>query len=144
MFRTRAWVPGGSSRGAWAPSLGSLGCLPGGVPAQTLWPTSCPAPIGLASKFMLILMSIFDRLRVDLGSVLGVIFVHFGSLVGQRRSPNRVRTILSSKTLSFTKHHVFQRLFTLFAGPRRPKIDPRRPRSSWIAFCCLLNLGFDF
>ena len=30
MFRTRAWVPGGLSRGAWAPSLGSLGRLPGG------------------------------------------------------------------------------------------------------------------
>ena len=39
---------------------------------------------------MTILMSIFDRLGVDLASVLGVIFGRFGALVGQSWSQDRL------------------------------------------------------
>ena len=46
--------------------------------------------MNLASFFMSILTSIFDRLGVDLGSVLGVIFGRFGALVGQSWSQDRL------------------------------------------------------
>ena len=104
VFRTRTWVPGGlggRSRGAWAASPGSLGCLPGapwgGVPAQTVRAVSRKALLVFASFFVSILMSFFDRLGVVLGSVLGVIFGHFGALVGQSWSQDRLRTVLTSK-----------------------------------------------
>ena len=77
----------------WAPWGASLG----GVPAETTRPGACYAPLVLASKFISILMSIFDRLGVDLGSVLGVIFGRFGALVGQSWSQDRLRTVLTSK-----------------------------------------------
>ena len=54
--------------------------------------------------FMTILTSIFDRLGIDLGSVLGVIFGRFGALVGQSWSQSRLRTVLTSKKSMFTKH----------------------------------------
>ena len=41
------------------------------------------SPLGFGIVFMSILTSIFDRLGVDLGSVLGVIFGRFGVLVCQ-------------------------------------------------------------
>ena len=68
--------PGGASRG-----------VPGGGsrPARR-----CQALLVLASFFMTILTSIFDRLGVDLGSVLGVIFGRFGALVGQSWSQDRL------------------------------------------------------
>ena len=92
---------GGWSRGAWAASPGSLGRLPGAprgeFPAQCLRPVGGRAPLELASKIMTILTSIFDRLGVDLGSVLGVIFGRFGALVGQSWSQDRLRTVLTSK-----------------------------------------------
>ena len=55
----------------------------GGDPAQCPRARTGKALLALASFFMRILMSIFDRLGVDLGSVLGVIFGHVGTLVGQ-------------------------------------------------------------
>ena len=51
----------------------------------------------------MILTSIFDRLGVDLGSVLGVIFGRFGALVGQSWSQDRLRTVLTSKKCFFKK-----------------------------------------
>ena len=48
-----------------------LGCLPGGPWDQCLRPRNGRALLVLASFFMTILTSIFDRLGVDLGSVLG-------------------------------------------------------------------------
>ena len=51
----------------------------GGVPTQTPRPRTGPALLVFASFFTSILIPIFDRLGVDLGSVLGVIFGHFGA-----------------------------------------------------------------
>ena len=100
-------MPGGVSRGAWAASPGSLGRLPGGPwgggPAQCLRPRSGQALLVLASFFMTVLTSIFDRLGVDLDSLLGVIFGHFGALVGQSWSQDRLRTVLTSKKCIFKK-----------------------------------------
>jgi hypothetical protein len=79
--------PWGASRGAWAVFPGSLGRLPGGP-----WEGSRPNVLGPEGGepswfwhrfFITILISIFDRLGVDLNSVLGVIFGRFGALVGQ-------------------------------------------------------------
>ena len=83
---------GVSRRGPW-----------GGVPAQCLRVRTTPALLDLASFFMSILTSIFDRLGVDLGSVLGVIFGRFGALVGQSWSQSRLRTVLTSKKRFFKK-----------------------------------------
>ena len=56
------------------------------------------SPLGFGIVFfMTILTSIFDRLGVDLGSVLGVIFGRFGALIGQSWSQDRLRTVLTSK-----------------------------------------------
>ena len=86
-------VPWGLGRLPWVP-----GAAPwGGVPPQCLRANVCYALLVLASFFMSILTSIFDRLGVDLGSVLGVIFGHFGALVGQSWSQSRLRTVLTSK-----------------------------------------------
>ena len=89
------------SHGAWAASPGSLGRLPGGPWGGSRLKVRGPFP-GRPSWFwhrffMSMLMSIFDRLGVDLGSVLGVIFDHFGALVGQSWSKSRLRTVLTSK-----------------------------------------------
>ena len=62
----------------------------GGVPAQCLRTRSRQALLVLASFFITMLTSIFDRLGVDLGSVLGVIFGHVGALVGQSWSQDRL------------------------------------------------------
>ena len=104
VFRTRMWVPGclgGRSRGAWAASPGSLGRLPGapwgGVPAQCLRPVGRRAPLELASKITSILMSIFGRFGVDLGSLLGVIFAPLGASFRLSGCRNPLRTVLSSK-----------------------------------------------
>ena len=74
-------------------------------------------------------MSIFDRLGVDLGSVLGVIFGRFGALIGQSWSQSRLRTVLTSKKRLFTKPFKttgFRRFLAQDGAPRRPKIAPRR------------------
>ena len=74
-----------------------LGVPGGGFPTQTPRVRTGPALLVFASFFMGILTSIFDRLGVDLGSVLGVIFGHFGTLVGPSWSQDRLRTVLTSK-----------------------------------------------
>ena len=87
--------------GPGPPPLGPWGAsreLPGGGSR----PNVCGSERGVPSWFwhrflMTILTSIFDRLGVDLGSVLGVIFGHFGALVGQSWSQSRLRTVLTSK-----------------------------------------------
>ena len=92
---------GGRSRGAWAASPGLLGHVPGGprggVPAESLKPVGRRASLGFASKIISILMSIFGRLGVHLGSLLGVIFGHVGAFFGPSWSRNRLRIDLSSK-----------------------------------------------
>ena len=91
----------GAPLSPWGASRGVPGRLPGapwgGVPAQCLRVRTTSALLDLASFFMTILTSIFDRLGVDLGSVLGVIFGRFGALVGQSWSQSRLRTVLTSK-----------------------------------------------
>ena len=119
-------VPGPPPLGSW----GASQVLPrGGVPAQRLRPTYGRAPLELASKIMSILMSIVGRFGVDLGSLLGVIFGHVGAFFGPSWSRNRLRTVLSSKKLLFTKPfklNGFNRLFAQDGAPKRPKIAPRR------------------
>ena len=72
--------------GPGPPPLGPWGASPD----QCLRLRTGRALLVLASFFMTILTSIFDRLGVDLGSVLGVIFDHFGALVGQSWSQGRL------------------------------------------------------
>ena len=128
--------------GPGPPPGGSLGRLPGGpwgwVPAQTPRLRTWRALLVLASFFMTILTSIFDRLGVDLGSVLGIIFGRFGALIGQSWSQSRLRTVLTSKKRLSTKPYVLS-WFGTFFGPRwRPRTAQDRPktgpRSSWIGF----------
>ena len=87
--------------GPGPPPLGPWGASQG-VPGGGSRPNVCGPEVGRPSWiwhrfFMTILTSIFDRLGVDLGSVLGVIFGHFGALVGQSWSQSRLRTVLTSK-----------------------------------------------
>ena len=68
VFRTRARVPGGL--GGRSPGL--LGRLPGGgSPPKLLGPAMVMRLAFSIQKHVSILMSILDRLGVDLGSVLG-------------------------------------------------------------------------
>ena len=96
-----AWVPGRAIPGCLGCSPGPLGRVPGGsqvgFPAESLQAVGGYASCGFALKIMSILMSIFGRLGVDLGSVLGVIFGPFGTLVGQSWSQDRLRSVLTSK-----------------------------------------------
>ena len=86
--------PGPLPLGPWGTSQG----VPGGVvPAESLQPVGGCASRGFASKIMSILMSIFGRLGVHLGSLLGVIFGHVGAFFGPSWSRNRLRIDLSSK-----------------------------------------------
>ena len=154
VFRMRAWVPGclgGRSREAWAASPGSLGRIPGapwgGVPAQCLRVVGGHAPLELASKIMSILMSIFGRFGVDLGSLLGVIFGPSGAFSLLSWSWNRLRTVLSSKKCFFTKQfktNSFGRFFTQDGAPKRPKIAPRRvqDRLGWLFLSLDFSLRF--
>ena len=86
--------PGPPPLGSWGASQGLPG---GGFPAQCLRPTYGRASLEFASKTVSILMSIFGRLGVHLGSLLGVIFGHVGAFFGPSWSRNRLRIDLSSK-----------------------------------------------
>ena len=79
--------PGPPPLGPWGASRGVPG---GGVPEQCLRAVSWTALLVLASFFISILKSNFDRLGVDLGSVWGVIFGHVRALVGQSWSQDRL------------------------------------------------------
>ena len=84
----------GAPLGPWGASWG----LPGGGSRPKLLGSIHGQPCWFSHRFLMsILMSMFDRLGVDLGFVLGVIFGHFGALVGQSWSQSRLRTILTSK-----------------------------------------------
>ena len=76
--------------GPGPPPLDLWGGSLGGVPTQCLRLRTGKALLVLASFFMTILTSIFDRLGVDLGSVLGVISGRFGALIGQSWSQDRL------------------------------------------------------
>ena len=82
--------PGPPPLGSWGASQG----LPGGGPGPKLQgPISAnPVPrlFELPSKFISILVSIFGRLGLDLGSLLGVIFGHVGAFFGQSWSQERL------------------------------------------------------
>ena len=78
----------------WAPWGASLG----GGPDPNSPGRFLASPLGFRIVFISILTSIFDRLGVDFGSVLGVIFGRFGALVGQSWSQDRLRTVFTSKT----------------------------------------------
>ena len=127
--------------GAWAASPGLLGRLPGaprgGVPAESLQAVGGRASRGFASKIMTILMSIFGRLGVHLGSLLEVMLGSCWRFVPSG-SRTRLRTALSSKKRCFTKQLVFEYLFPLIDPKIRPRLTQDRakigPRSFWIAF----------
>ena len=125
-------VPWGLGRLPWVPGArprGSQGGGPGPKLQGPITVTLTHGPFDFASKFMSILVSIFGRFGVDVGSLLGVIFGHVGAFFGPSWSQNRLRTVLSSKTLKFTKPfktNCFRRFFTQDGAPKRPKIPPRR------------------
>ena len=96
-----AWVPGravpwGLGRLPWVPGAPPRGC-PGGRPDPMSADQKSPSPLGFGIVFYDDFDIIFDRLGVELGSVLGVIFGRFGALVGQSWSQSRLRTVLTSK-----------------------------------------------
>ena len=119
----------------------------GGPRPQTTRVNPDSRPSVLASKLMLILMSIFFRLGVDLGPLWGVIFGHVGASFGPSWPRNRLRTVLSLKKLFFTKHvkiNRFRRFNAQDGGRRRPKIAPRRVQDRLGPFFfLLLNVCFD-
>ena len=89
-----AWVPGkavpwGLGRLPWAPGEPPRGSQ-GGSPAQCLRVVGGRALLVFASKFMSILMSMFGRFGIDLGSLLELIFGHVGAFFGQSWYRNRL------------------------------------------------------
>ena len=86
----------GAPLGPWGASLGVPGAPSGGGPGPMSPGQRSACPLGLRIVFYIDLMSIFDRLGVEVGSVLGVIFGHFGALVGQSWSQSRLRTVFTS------------------------------------------------
>ena len=100
----------------------------GGFSAQCLRTVGRRASLGFASKIMSMLMSIFGRLGVHLGSLLGVMFGHVGAFSAQVG----LGTVFES---TYLRKSVFSRNITLSNGfwpnmtPRwgqdRPKIAPR-------------------
>ena len=99
----------------------------------------------------MILISILDRLGVDLGSVLGVIFGPFGALVGQSWSQSRLRTVLTSKKCFFKKTSAALGESTILEsksaqdgtqdGPRSPQDGSKIVLDRFFG---LLNFHFDF
>ena len=110
-----AWVPGravpwGLGRLPWAPGApprGSQGGGPGPKLQGSLPVTFTCRPFEFVSTFMSILMSIFGRFGVDLGSLLGVIFGHVGAFcrpkLVQEPSSNRLvfEKVIVHETLRF-------------------------------------------
>ena len=125
-----AWVPGRAV--PWC--LDRLPWIPGAPPGggsrpQTTRTTSGTRTLEFVFKLMSILVSIFDRFGIDLGSLLGLILGHVGAFFGQSWSWNRLRTDLSSKKCFFTKPfkiNGFRRFFTQDGALKRPKIARRR------------------
>ena len=70
------------------PPQSPCGASLGGLPTQATTASDGPAPLVFASKFMSILMSIFARLGVGLGSILWVLFGLCLALVGPSWSQN--------------------------------------------------------
>ena len=144
VFRTRTWVPGSPPLGPWGASQGAPR---GGFPTQTTRVTFPCRAFEFASKFMSILMSIFDLFGLDLGSLLGVIFGHFGAFFAPSWSRNRLRAVLSSKTCFFTKPFKIKGFRCFFAQdgvPKRPKIAPRRVQDRLGSIFLSLDFSFRF
>ena len=120
--------------GPWGASQGALG----GSRPQTTRVTFPSRPFGFASTLMSILMSIWGRLGVDLGSLLGVMLGSFWRLFRPKLVSEPSSNRLIFEKVMFTKHYVFQWLFAQID----PKMGPRStqdrskmgPRSSWVAF----------
>ena len=141
---------GGRSRGAWAAPPGPLGHVPGGPrgggPAESLQVVGGRASRGFASKIMSILMSIFGRLGVHLGSLLGVMLGSCWRLFRPKWVPDP-----SSNRLIIEKVICHETLrFPMFFGQDGlqdgAKIDPRslQDRSKIVLDLFLFVLKFCF
>ena len=144
MFRTRTWVPGRAV--PWVPWVPGA-CPRGSLGAQTTRTNHLHRPFGFASKFMKILMLIFDRFGVDLGPLWRIIFDHVGALFGPSLPRNRLRAALSSKKSLFTKPFKTNGFTCLFAkddAPRRPKTAPTLIQDRLGSFFVIFDFRFDF
>ena len=129
-----AWVPGRAvpwslGRLPWVPGAPPRGYQGGGPGPKLQGSLPRLDPSDSHQNFIENLMSIFGRFGVDLGSLLGVIFGHVGAFFGPSWSRNRLRTVLSSKKMFFTKPfktNCFRCFFAQDGAPKRPKIAPRR------------------
>ena len=136
-------VPGPPPLGPWD----LPGAPRGGSRAQTTKVTFSLRPFGFASKFVSILMTIFGRFGVDLGSLLGVIFGLVGAFFGPSSSRNCLRTILSSKTYLFTKPfeiNCFRCFFTQDGAKNDPRSLQDGSKIVLDRFLFVLNFRFDF
>ena len=129
------WAPGAPSRGS-----------PGRVLAQTTSLSACHAPLVIASKLVLILISLFDRLGVGLCSVWRSCWGRLGTFVGPSWSQNRLQTVLTSKNIIVAKYDCFNSFGCPFAqdgAPKRHKIVPRRAEDRLGFFCFILIYRLD-
>ena len=127
---------GGGGRAA--PRL--LGALPGGVPAQTTMLRSGHAPLGFAPKSMLILITFWDRLGLDLSYV----WAHWSAQVGSKIvfEPFYLRKQYISRNRPCS--NICSRFVTQHGGRRWPKVAPRRFRDRLGSFCSPLDLSLCF
>ena len=138
------WAPGASP---WVPGGGCTWPKLQGSPP----PTSTYRPFEFASKFMSILMSIFGRFGVDLGSLLGGHFRSCWRLFRPKLVPEP-----SSNRLIIEKAIVHETIrFPILFGPNGPqdgvKIDPRSPQDgseivldrSFVRLAFLLDFEFN-
>ena len=144
----RAWVPGGGSRAAWAPSQGSWGASLGGVPGPKSASQSLAGPLGFRIEidvdFDVALSSFWGRSWVPLGG-------HFRSSC--RFFPPKRVPEPSSNRLIFEKVilHEIVRFPILLGSSGSHMVAPKRPRSlqdgSLIVlarFFSTLDFRFDF
>ena len=134
--------PGPPPLGPWGTSQGAPR---GGVPAECLRLVGGYASLGFASKIMSILMSIFGRLGVHLGSLLGVMLGSCWRLFRPKWVPDP-----SSNRLIIEKVICHETLrFPMFFGQDGPqdgaKIDPRslQDRSKIVLDRFLLPLEYS-
>ena len=129
MFRTRTWVPGravpwGLGRSPWAPGARPRGSQ-GGVLAESLQVVGGYASRGFASKIMSILMSIFGRLGVHLGSLWGVMLGSCWHLFRPKWVPEPSSNRLIIEKVIFHETLRFPILVGQNGPQDRAKIDPR-------------------
>ena len=141
MLRTRTWVPGravpwGLGRLPWAPGAPPRGSQGGGPGPKLQGPipfTSTCRPFKFASKIMSILMSIFGRSWVPLGSHVLACWRLFRPKLVSEPSSNRLifEKVICHETLCFL---LVVGKIDLHMGPRSTQDRSKTgPRSSWIA-----------